>query len=62
MPCAKGIRGRLADSLETALALTGGVAEVEVVGGEVMTFSQNFACPEHGISISDLSPPAVLLQ
>ena len=33
----KGIRGRLADSLETALALTGGVAEVEVVGGEVMT-------------------------
>ena len=52
----KGIRGRLADSLETALALTGGVAEVEVVGGEVMTFSQNFACPEHGISISDLSP------
>ena len=52
----KGIRGRLADSLETALALTDGVAEVEVVGGEVMTFSQNFACPEHGISISDLSP------
>ena len=52
----KGIRGRLADSLETALALTGGVAEGEGVGGEVMTLSQNFACPEHGISISDLSP------
>ena len=52
----KGIRGRLADSLETALALTDGVAEVEVIGGECMTFSQNFACPEHGISISDLSP------
>ena len=52
----KGIRGRLADSLETALALTGGVAEVDVIGGECMTFSQNFACPEHGISISDLSP------
>mgnify|MGYP002228837694 FL=1 len=57
----KGIRGRLADSLETALALTGGVAEVDVIGGECMTFSQNFACPEHGISISDLSPPALLL-
>ena len=52
----KGIRGRLADSLETALALTGGIAEVDVIGGECMTFSQNFACPEHGISISDLSP------
>ena len=52
----KGIRSRLADSLETALALTGGVAEVDVIGGECMTFSQNFACPEHGISISDLSP------
>ena len=52
----KGIRGRLADSLETALALTNGVAEVDVIGGECMTFSQNFACPEHGISISDLSP------
>ena len=52
----KGIRGRLADSLETALALTGGIAEIDVVGGECMTFSQNFACPEHGISIGDLSP------
>ena len=39
-----------------ALALTGGIAEVDVIGGECMTFSQNFACPEHGISISDLSP------
>ena len=52
----KGVRSRLADSLETALGLTGGVAEVEVIGGETMTFSQNFACPEHGISISELAP------
>ena len=52
----KGIRSRLADSLETALALTGGVAEVEVVGGEVMTFSQNFACPDCGISIDEIEP------
>ena len=52
----KGVRSRLADSLETALGLTGGVAEVEVIGGETMTFSQNFACPEHGISISELTP------
>ena len=30
----KGIRGRLADSLETALALTGGIAEIDVIGGD----------------------------
>jgi excinuclease ABC subunit A len=52
----KGIRGRLADSLETALALTGGIVEVDVIGGETMTFSQNFACPEHGVSIGELTP------
>ena len=52
----KGVRSRLADSLETALGLTGGVAEVEVIGGDTMTFSQNFACPEHGVSISELTP------
>ena len=52
----KGVRSRLADSLETALNLAGGVAEVEVIGGETMTFSQNFACPEHGVSISELTP------
>lgn len=51
-----GIRGRLADSLETAIGLTGGVVEVDVIGGELLTFSQNFACPEHGISIDELSP------
>ena len=52
----KGVRSRLADSLETALALADGIAEVEVIGGECMTFSQNFACPEHGISIGELTP------
>ena len=52
----EGVRSRLADSLETALSLTGGVAEVEVIGGQTMTFSQNFACPEHGVSVSELTP------
>jgi excinuclease ABC subunit A len=51
-----GLRGRLADSLETALNLANGLAEVDVIGGELMTFSQNFACPEHGVSIDELSP------
>ena len=52
----KGVRSRLADSLETALALADGIAEVDVIGGECMTFSQNFACPEHGVSIGELTP------
>ena len=51
-----GIRSRLADSIETAVGLTDGLLLVDVIGGECMTFSQNFACPEHGISIGDLSP------
>ncbi|MDO5601892.1 MAG: excinuclease ABC subunit UvrA [Oscillospiraceae bacterium] len=50
------MRGRLADSLETALELTGGLVRIDVIGGEMMEFSQNYACPEHGISIEELSP------
>ena len=51
-----GIQKRLTDSLETALALTGGTAMVEVVGGEVLNFSQSFACPDCGISIEEVEP------
>ena len=50
------VRSRLADSLETALALTGGLAAIDVIGGEEMLFSQSYACPEHGISIDELAP------
>jgi excinuclease ABC subunit A len=50
------IRGRLADSVETATTLSGGLLTVDVVGGEELIFSQNYACPEHGISIDELSP------
>ena len=50
------IRSRISDSLETAVGLSGGLAIVDVIGGEEMLFSQNYACPEHGISIEDLSP------
>jgi len=50
------IRGRLADSVETASSLSGGILAIDVVGGEEMTFSQNYACPEHGVSIDELSP------
>lgn len=50
------IRPRLADSLEVAVKLAGGIVIVSVVNGEDMLFSQNYACPEHGISIEELSP------
>ncbi len=50
------IRARLADSLEVASKLAGGLVIISVVNGEDMLFSQNYACPEHGISIEELSP------
>ncbi len=50
------MRGRLADSIETATGLTGGLVTIDVVGGEELSFSQNYACPEHGVSIEELSP------
>ncbi len=50
------IASRLADSIETATGLTGGIVIVNVIDGEDITFSQNYACPEHGVGIDDLSP------
>ncbi len=50
------IKSRLADSFETALALTGGLLVVDVIDGEEMLFSQNYSCPEHDISIDELAP------
>ena len=50
------IRSRLSDSLETVFSLTDGLAVVDVIGGEEMMFSQNYSCPEHDISIEELSP------
>ena len=47
---------RLTDSLETALNLSGGLVIVDVIDGEELLFSQNYACPEHNISIEELSP------
>ncbi len=50
------VRSRLADSVETALAYTGGLVVIDVIGGEELSFSQNYACEEHGISIPELTP------
>ena len=50
------IRGRLADSVETATSLSGGMLIVSVIDGEELVFSQNYACPEHGVSVEELAP------
>ena len=49
-------QSRLADSLETAIGLTGGLVTISVVDGKEMQFSQSYACPEHGISVEELTP------
>ncbi len=51
-----GIASRLADSLETALSLGDGLVIINEIGGDDYTFSQNYACPDCGISIEELSP------
>jgi len=52
----EGIEKRLTDSIETALKLAEGLMIVDVIDGEPKTFSQNFACPDCGISIEELEP------
>ncbi len=51
-----GIAGRLADSLETALRLGKGVVSTLLADGEELTFSQNFACIDCGISLPEIAP------
>ncbi len=50
------IVSRLTDSIETAVALSGGLVAVDVIGGEELQFSQSYACEEHGVSIPELTP------
>ncbi len=52
----EGIEKRLTDSLENALSLADGLAQVQVVDGELLQFSENFACPDCGISIPEIEP------
>ena len=51
-----GVEMRLSDSLETAFALGSGLAKADVIGGEELLFSQNYSCPDCGVSIEELSP------
>ncbi len=50
------IEGRLADSIETSTKLSDGTVLIDVVDESEMLFSLNYACPEHGTSIEELSP------
>ena len=52
----EGIEKRLTDSLENVFDLSEGNAIVDVIDGEPMNFSQNFACPDCGISIDEVEP------
>ncbi len=51
-----GIEKRLTDSLENCFDLTDGNAVVDIIDGEKMNFSQNFACPDCGISMDEIEP------
>ncbi len=52
----KDIRSRLVDSLETALKLADGLVLIDVIDGEEQLYSQNYACPDHGVSMGEISP------
>lgn len=51
-----GIERRLTDSIENVLSLADGLLMVDAIGGETINFSQSFACPDCGISISEIEP------
>lgn len=52
----EGIEKRLTDSIDNVLALAEGLMIVDVIGGEPMNFSMSFACPDCGVSISEIEP------
>lgn len=52
----EGIERRLTDSMENVLTLAEGLMIVDVIGGEPMTFSEKFSCPDCGISVGEIEP------
>src|SRR6266700_2667142 len=50
------LRARLTQSIESAAGLAEGLVAIDVIDGESMLFSQNFACPDHGVSLAELQP------
>ncbi len=51
-----GILSRLTDSIETASSISGGIIIADIIDDKEIVFSQNYACPEHNISIEELNP------
>ena len=51
-----GIESRLTDSVENALAVSEGLLQADVIGGQPLNFSQSFSCPDCGISIEEIEP------
>ena len=51
-----GIQRRLSDSIENVMDLAEGLLLVDVIGGEPLTFSDSFSCPDCGVSISEIEP------
>ena len=52
----QGIEKRLTDSVESVLHLSEGLLSVDVIGGEMLNFSQSFSCPDCGVSIDEIEP------
>ncbi|MBE6739750.1 MAG: excinuclease ABC subunit UvrA [Ruminococcaceae bacterium] len=50
------VKSRLNDSIETAAKAANGIVYIDVIGGEELHFSQNYACDEHGVSLPELTP------
>ncbi|WP_288527809.1 excinuclease ABC subunit UvrA [uncultured Eubacterium sp.] len=51
-----GIQSRLTDSVETATKIGNGLLIIDIIGEKEELFSLNYACPEHGVSIEEMSP------
>lgn len=51
-----GIQSRLTDSVETAIKIGNGLLIIDIIGEKEELFSLNYACPEHGVSIEEMSP------
>ncbi|MCI8365167.1 MAG: excinuclease ABC subunit UvrA [Eubacterium sp.] len=52
----EGIEKRMSESIENVLQLSNGLLVVDVIGAEVINFSQSFSCPDCGISIDEIEP------
>ena len=52
----EGVEKRLSDSIETVFKLSDGLLQVDVIGGKPINFSENFSCPDCGISIQEIEP------